>query len=90
MIVCLYHEKDGTFSRGLQASERKQYLFIFYLDISNQSKELVVLTPHVDGIGTTTSHCGNHFYIKSRSDEFYNSELVVCPLDNIAVTTVLL
>ena len=58
MTVCLYHEKDGTFSRGLQASERKQYLFIFYLDISNQSKELVVLTPHVDGIDTTTSHCG--------------------------------
>ena len=90
MTVCLYHEKDGTFSRGLQASERKQYLFIFYPDISNQSKELVVLTPRVDGIDTTASHRGNHFYIKRRSDEFYNSELVACPLDNVAETTVLL
>ena len=97
---CLYHEKDDTFSLGLQASESKQYLFvesgskntsfIFYLDIPNQSKELVVLTPRVDGIDTTASHRGNHFYIKRRSDEFYNSELVACPLDNVAETTVLL
>uniref|UniRef100_A0ACD5WP50 Uncharacterized protein n=1 Tax=Avena sativa TaxID=4498 RepID=A0ACD5WP50_AVESA len=97
---CLYHEKDDTFSLGLQASESKQYLFvesgskntsfIFYLDIPSQSKELVVLTPRVNGIDTTASHRGNHFYIKRRSDEFYNSELVACPLDNVAETTVLL
>jgi oligopeptidase B len=98
--ICLYHEKDNTFSLVLQASESKQYLFvesgskntsyIFYLDIPNQSKELVVLTPRVDGIDTTASHRGNHFYIKRRSDEFYNSELVACPLHNVAETTVLL
>ncbi|KAM0826496.1 hypothetical protein ACQ4PT_068841 [Festuca glaucescens] len=98
--ICLYHEKDDTFSLVLQASESKQYLFvesgskntsyIFYLDIPNQSKELVVLTPRVDGIDTTASHRGNHFYIKRRSDEFYNSELVACPLHNVAETTVLL
>ncbi|KAI4969159.1 hypothetical protein ZWY2020_000073 [Hordeum vulgare] len=64
--TCLYHEKDDTFSLGLHASESKQYLFvgsgskntscIFYLDIPNQSKELAVLTPRVDGIDTTASH----------------------------------
>ncbi|BAF20571.1 uncharacterized protein [Oryza sativa Japonica Group] len=98
--ICLYHEKDDMFSLGLQTSESKQYLFvesgskntsfIFYLDISKQSKELVVLTPCVYGIDTTASHRGNHFYIKRRSEEFYNSELIACPLDNVAETTVLL
>uniref|UniRef100_A0A0E0LFZ2 Prolyl endopeptidase-like n=1 Tax=Oryza punctata TaxID=4537 RepID=A0A0E0LFZ2_ORYPU len=90
--ICLYHEKDDMFSLGLQTSESKQYLFvesgskntsfIFYLDISKQSKELVVLTPRVYGIDTTARHRGNHFYIKRRSEEFYNSELIACPLDN--------
>uniref|UniRef100_A0A453TDA5 Prolyl endopeptidase n=1 Tax=Aegilops tauschii subsp. strangulata TaxID=200361 RepID=A0A453TDA5_AEGTS len=98
--TCMYHEKDDTFSLGLHASESKQYLFvgsgskntsfIFYLDIPNQSKELAVLTPRVDGIDTTASHRGNHFYITRRSEEFYNSELVACPLNNVAETTVLL
>ncbi|CAD6338164.1 unnamed protein product [Miscanthus lutarioriparius] len=98
--ACLYHEKDDTFSLGLQASESKRYLFvesgskntsfIFYLDISKQNKELAVLTPRVYGIDTTASHRGNHFFIKRRSDEFYNSELVACPLDNVVETTILL
>jgi oligopeptidase B len=98
--MCLYHEEDDTFSLGLQASESKQYLFvesgskntsfIFYLDISKQDKVLVVLTPRICGIDTTASHRGNHFFIKRRSDEFYNSELVVCPLDNVVEATVLL
>ncbi|GJN39425.1 hypothetical protein PR202_gb28543 [Eleusine coracana subsp. coracana] len=98
--TCLYHEEDDTFSLGLQASESKQYLFvesgskntsfIFYLDTSKQNKDLVVLTSRVCGIDTMASHRGNHFFIKRRSDEFYNSELVACPLDNVAETTVLL
>uniref|UniRef100_A0ACD5VBL5 Uncharacterized protein n=1 Tax=Avena sativa TaxID=4498 RepID=A0ACD5VBL5_AVESA len=98
--ICLYHEKDDKFSLGLQASESEQYLFVqsgsadtnfvFYLDLSNQSKELVALTPRVYGIDTAASHRGNHFYITRRSEEFYNSELVACPLDNIADTTVLI
>lgn len=50
----------------------------------------MVLTSRISGIDTTASHRGNHFFIKRRSDEFYNSELVACPLDNVAETTVLL
>ncbi|XP_062229938.1 uncharacterized protein LOC133927464 isoform X2 [Phragmites australis] len=98
--TCLYLEKDDTFSLGLQASESKQYLFvesgskntsfIYCLDTSKQNKDLVVLTPRVYGIDTTASHRGNHFFIKRRSDKIYNSELVACPLDNVAETTVLL
>ncbi|KAL5199829.1 hypothetical protein ABZP36_021032 [Zizania latifolia] len=98
--ICLYHENDDMFSLGLQASESKQYLFvesgskntsfILYLDVSEHNKELVFLTPRVYGIDTTASHRGNHFYVKRRSKEFYNSELIACPLDNVAETTVLL
>lgn len=97
---CLYYEEDGMFSLYLYASESKQYLFvtseskntrfIFYLDISKQDAGLQTLTPRVYGIDTSASHRGNHFFIKRRSDEFYNSELVACPVDNVTETVVLL
>ncbi|KAG6520120.1 protease 2-like [Zingiber officinale] len=98
--VCLYHEKDDTFSIDLQASESKQYLFIaseskttrflYYLNILKLENGLVSLTPRVSGIDTSASHRGNHFFIKRRSNEFYNSELLVCPIDNVNETTILL
>ncbi|KAK4263440.1 hypothetical protein QN277_028843 [Acacia crassicarpa] len=98
--VCLYVEKDDKFSLDLQASESKKYLFVaseskntrfnFYLDVSKPEEGLKVLTPRVEGIDTTVSHRGNHFFIKRRSDEFFNSEVVACPVDNISSTTVLL
>lgn len=98
--VCLYHEKDDTFSLDLQASESKQYLFIaseskttrflFYLNILKLENGLVSLTPCVSGVDTSASHRGNHFFIKRRSNEFYNSELLVCPVDNVNEMTILL
>lgn len=97
---CLYHENDETFSLDLQASESKKYLFIaseskitrfvFYLDTSTPENGLVVLTSHMTGIDTSASHRGNHFFIKRRSDDCSNSELLVCPVENISATTVLL
>ncbi|XP_058090244.1 uncharacterized protein LOC131236807 isoform X1 [Magnolia sinica] len=97
---CLYHEKDDMFSLDLQASESKKYLFVgseskntrfvFYLDVSKPEDGLMMLTPRVHGIDTSVSHRGNHFFIKKRSDEFFNSELLACPLDNLSATTVLL
>lgn len=98
--LCLYHEKDDMFSLDIQASESKQYLFIaseskttrflFYLENLKLESGLMALTPCVSGIDTTTSHRGNHFFIKRRSDEFYNSELLACPVDNVTETTILL
>ncbi|KAG8365725.1 hypothetical protein BUALT_Bualt17G0001800 [Buddleja alternifolia] len=97
---CLYHEKDDMFSLDLSASESKKFLFVgseskitrfvFYLDISMPDNGLVVLTPRVDGIETSASHRGNHFFIKRRSDECFNSEILACPLDNTSATTILL
>ncbi|XP_010246770.1 PREDICTED: uncharacterized protein LOC104589978 [Nelumbo nucifera] len=97
---CLYHEKDDMFSLDLQASESKRFLFVaseskntrfvFYLDISKQEDGLVVLTPRVHGVDISVSHRGNHFFIKKRSDEYFNSELLVCPLNDTSATTVIL
>ncbi|XP_052185758.1 uncharacterized protein LOC127797176 [Diospyros lotus] len=98
--LCLYHEKDDMFSVDVVASESKQYLFVaseskttrfvFYFDISKPGNQLVPLTPRLDGIDTSVSHRGTHFFITRRSDEFFNSELVACPVDNVSATTVLL
>ncbi|KAI3474334.1 hypothetical protein Pfo_029157 [Paulownia fortunei] len=97
---CLYHEKDDMFSLDLAASESKKFLFVeseskttrfvFYLDISKPEDGLIVLTPRLDGIDTSASHRGNHFFIKRRSDECFNSEILACPLDNKSATIVLL
>lgn len=98
--VCLYVERDDKFSLQLQASESKKYLFVaseskntgfnFYLDVNKPEEGLQVLTPRVEGIDTTVSHRGNHFFIKRRSNQFFNSEVVACPVDNTSSTTVLL
>ncbi|ESQ30443.1 hypothetical protein EUTSA_v10011253mg [Eutrema salsugineum] len=98
--VCLYHEKDDMFSLDLHASESHKYLFIgseskttrfvFSLDVSRPHDGLRVLTPRVDGIDTSVNHRGNHFFIQRRSTEFYNSELVACPVDDTSKTTVLI
>ncbi|XP_023735150.1 uncharacterized protein LOC111883021 [Lactuca sativa] len=97
---CLYDEKDDMFSLDLEASESKKYLFvgseskttrsIFYFDISKPENNLTILTPRTEGIDTSVSHRGNHFFIKRRSDEAFNSELLACPLDNVNATTILL
>ncbi|KAA3463617.1 protease 2 [Gossypium australe] len=97
---CLYHEKDDMFSLGLEASESEKFLFIaseskitrfvFYLEVSKVDEGLKVLTPRIIGIDTSVSHRGNHFFIQRRSDEFFNSELLACPVDNTSATTVLI
>ena len=97
---CLYHEKDDTFSLDLEASESKKYLFVsseskitrfaFYLDTSKPENGLTVVTSRVVGIDTSVSHRGNHFFIKRRTEECFNSELLACPVDNPSAITVLL
>ncbi|EOX99023.1 Prolyl oligopeptidase family protein isoform 2 [Theobroma cacao] len=97
---CLYHEKDDMFSLDLGASESEKFLFIaseskitrfvFYLEVSKPEDGLRVLTPRINGIDTSVSHRGNHFFIQRRSDEFFNSELLACPVDNTSETTVLI
>lgn len=98
--VCLYHEKDDMFSLDLEISESKMFLFVasesknttfaFYLDVSKPEDGLRVLTPRIYGVDARVSHRGNHFFIRRRSDLFYNSELLASPLDDASNTTVLI
>ncbi|KAL0358243.1 UNVERIFIED_CONTAM: Protease 2, partial [Sesamum calycinum] len=93
-------KKDIMFSLDLAASESKKFLFVsseskitrfvFYLDISKTEDGLTVLTPRLDGTDTWASHRGDHFFIKRRSDECFNSEILACPLDKTSATTVIL
>ncbi|EEF49642.1 protease 2 [Ricinus communis] len=97
---CLYHEKDEKFSLSIQPSESEQYLFVvsdskltsfvLYMDVSKPQDGAKVLMPRVDGTDTSVSHRGNHFFIRRRTDDLFNSELVACPVDNISATTVLI
>ncbi|XP_051117575.1 uncharacterized protein LOC127242180 [Andrographis paniculata] len=97
---CLYHEKDDMFSIDIDLSESEKFLFVessskttrfvFYLDISKPENGLVPLTQRVDGIETSASHRGNHFFIKRRSNESFNSELIACPVDNTSAITIVL
>ncbi|KAK9115073.1 hypothetical protein Syun_021870 [Stephania yunnanensis] len=98
--LCLYHEKDDIFSLDLQASESKRFLFVgseskttrfvSYIDTSRVDIGLVALTPRSEGIDTSVSHRGNHFFIKRRTKEYFNSELLACPVDDVSATTLLL
>ncbi|KAK8923589.1 hypothetical protein KSP39_PZI019841 [Platanthera zijinensis] len=98
--LCLYHEKNDTFSVYVYASESKQYLFvqswsdntqfIMYLDVYKQEGGLMTLTPRIYGIQTKASHNRNHFFIKRTSDELFNSELVYCLIDNPSETHILI
>ncbi|OAY36159.1 hypothetical protein MANES_11G000600v8 [Manihot esculenta] len=96
----LYHEKDDKFCLDLQASESEKYLFVvsdsrntrfvFYIDVSMPENGAKILTPRVDGIDTSVGHRGKHFFIRRRTDELFNSELLVCPVNDISATTVLI
>ncbi|KAH7571212.1 hypothetical protein JRO89_XS05G0267800 [Xanthoceras sorbifolium] len=56
---------------------------MFSLDLeASESKKFCV--------DTSVSHRGNHFFVRRRTDEFFNSELLACPVDNTTETTVLI
>ncbi|XP_047330026.1 protease 2 [Impatiens glandulifera] len=98
--LCLYDEKDDMFSVQIETSDSKKYVFVsseskitrfvFYVDVTCPDKGLIPLTTRQVGIDTSVSHRGDHFFILRRSDECFNSELLICPLDNVSATKVLL
>lgn len=98
--VLLYYEDNVEFFLEMYSSESRDYILVVsgskttsfnqYLRTSHPDGQLKTLTPKVDGVDTTVTHSGRHFFIIRRSDEFFNSELVVCPVDDVASTTVLL
>ncbi|KNA05538.1 hypothetical protein SOVF_189420 [Spinacia oleracea] len=97
---CLYHEKDEKFNVGLDKSGSGSFLFVasgskttrfvFYLDASKLEEGLKVLTPRTEGVASYASHRGSHFFIRQRTDECFNSELLAYPLENLSASTVIL
>lgn len=98
--ILLYHEMDEEFYLDLYAAESKEYLFVcsgskttqfvLYLSVDDTLQELKLLTPRITGTDTLVSHRGGHFFIQRRSEDLYNSELLVCPVESVSTTTVLL
>lgn len=72
------------------SSESKNTSFVLYLDNSKPDDGLATLTPCVYGVDTSVSHRGDHFFIKRRTDEFFNSEVLVCPIHDLSSTTVVI
>lgn len=96
----LYHEKDVEHWLGISSTDSDMYFlvlsgskitqFVLFLDKKNPDGELKILTQRVDGVDFTAAHRGDHFFIIKRSDEFYNSELLVAPVDDPSAITTLL
>eukprot|EP00250_Pteridium_aquilinum_P010436 c19386_g1_i1 orf=41-2374(+) len=98
--VLLYHEKNEEFYLELSKSESQEFLFVsssskttqfvLYLKIDDASQEFRPLTPHVTGTDFSVTHRGGHFFIQKRNAEVYNSELLICRVESMSDTHVLL
>lgn len=49
-----------------------------------------LLSPHIKGEDYDVTHQGDHFYFVRRSEEAFNLELLVAPVENISALSVLL
>ncbi|KAG6556548.1 hypothetical protein Mapa_001487 [Marchantia paleacea] len=98
--TCTYHEKDVEHWLDIGSSESDKYLlvtsaskitqFVLFLDKNNPDGELEYLSPRVDGVDMSVAHARNHFFITRRSEEIYNSELLVYPVEDRSAPVVLL
>lgn len=98
--VLLYHEKNEEFFIYFYKSESGEFLFlcsatettqfVLYMKVDDPSQEFRSLTPQVTDTDFFVSHRGEHFLIEKRNNESYNSELLVCHVDSVSDTTVLL
>jgi len=98
--ACIYHEEDEEFYLDLQKSESEQYIFVvsgtkvtqfvLYLSAINPAGEMKLLSPKIEGEDYSATHRGAHFFFTRRSDDIFNSELLVAPVDNPSALSVLL
>ncbi|KAI5075235.1 hypothetical protein GOP47_0009311, partial [Adiantum capillus-veneris] len=98
--ILLYHERNEEFYLDLSKSESQEFLFVsssskitqfvLSLKVKDISQEFKPLTPNVTGTDFSVTHRGGHFFIQKRNDEVYNSELLVCPIESVTDTAVLL
>eukprot|EP00850_Spirogloea_muscicola_P019792 SM000199S05419 [mRNA] locus=s199:71818:86485:+ [translate_table: standard] len=98
--TCVFHEEDESFYLSLSRSESGDYLFLsagsavtsheFSIPTTSPQVEWTAITPRVQDVEASVTHRGDHFFIIRRTEENYNSELLVCPVSNFGELIVLL
>eukprot|EP00850_Spirogloea_muscicola_P022742 SM000309S11877 [mRNA] locus=s309:95302:110274:- [translate_table: standard] len=98
--TCVFHEEDESFYLSLSRSESGDYLFLsagsavtsheFSIPTTSPQAEWTAITPKVQDVEASVTHRGDHFFIIRRTEENYNSELLVCPVSNFGELSVLL
>eukprot|EP00850_Spirogloea_muscicola_P003951 SM000016S01939 [mRNA] locus=s16:762582:774087:- [translate_table: standard] len=98
--TCVFHEEDESFYLSLSRSESGDYLFLaagsavtsheFSIPTTSPQGEWTAITPRVQDVEASVTHRGDHFFIIRRTEENYNSELLVCPVSNFGELSVLL
>lgn len=97
--VCVFEEKDPAFFVYLERSASEEFFFVTskssvtsdvrVLRTNNPDGEFVAITPRIQGVDTAADHRGGHFFITQRSDELYNSQVLVSSVESPEETTVL-
>lgn len=97
--VCVFEEKDPAFFVYLERSASEEYLFVMskssvtsdvrVLRTDDPDGEFVAVTPRNQGVDTAIDHRGGHFFVTQRSDEFRNSQILVCSVEDPSATSVL-
>lgn len=97
---CLYHEDNEEYYLELHKSESQEYIFLYsgtkvtqfalYLSTRESTGDMKPLSPKIEGEDYFVTHRGGHFFFTRRSDKFFNSELLVAPVDNISAFSLLL
>lgn len=98
--TCLYHEQNEERFLDLRKSESEDYIFVYsgtkvtqfvlYLSCNESDGDMKPLSPHIEGEDYSVTHRGDHFYFTRRSEEIFNSELLVAPVQDISSLRVLL
>ena len=97
---CVYHEENEEFYLDFHKSESSEYIFLYsgtkvtqfalYLSTRESTGDMKPLSPKVEGEDYFVTHRGGHFFFTRRSDNIFNSELLVAPVDNISAFSLLL
>ncbi|GAQ79408.1 Prolyl oligopeptidase family protein [Klebsormidium nitens] len=96
----VFHEEDDAFYLGLGKTESDRYIIVspgsavtsnaLFLDADKPEGELQMLTPRVQNVEVNVTHSGGHFLITRRSEELFNSELLVAPVTDPTASRTLL
>ena len=87
----IFEEEDETFTCFVYKSKSRKYLMIGssstmadehrFLAADNPTGEFQIIQPRERGLEYSTSHFGNHFYIRTNADEATNFKLMKAPVE---------